>query len=97
MRWDSTFITSLTVNEYFHDGPDREIQVAVPMHLLKASCVPLRVWILRPAKGDQVKEKWRIVGKALLLGEPDLLTEATENAGEPGAKVILRERTIVGG
>jgi hypothetical protein len=97
MRWDSTFITSLTVNEYFHDGPDREIQVAVPMHLLKASCVPLRVWILRPAKGDQMKEKWRIVGKALLLGEPDLLTEATENAGKPGAKVILRERTIVGG
>ncbi|KAH7087428.1 hypothetical protein FB567DRAFT_621278 [Paraphoma chrysanthemicola] len=97
MRWDSTFITSLTVNEYFHDGPDREIQVAVPTHLLEASCVPLRVWILRPAKGGQGKEKWRIVGKALLLGEPDLLTEAAESAGKPEAKVILRERTIVCG
>ncbi|KAH7074529.1 hypothetical protein BKA63DRAFT_543345 [Paraphoma chrysanthemicola] len=97
MRWDSTFITSLTVNEYFQDGPDREIQVAVPTHLLETSCVPLRVWILRPAKGDQVKEKWRIVGKGLLLGELDLLTEAMESAGKPGAKIILRERTIVGG
>lgn len=97
MRWDSTFITSLILNEYFHDGPDREIQVAVPTHLLKTSCIPLRVWILRPAKGDQVKEKWRVVGKALLLGEPDLLTEAAESARKPGAKVILRERTVVGG
>lgn len=97
MRGDSTFITSLTVNEFFHGGTDREIQVAVPTHLLKTSCVPMRVWILRPAKGDQVKEKWRIVGKALLLGEPDLLTEAIESARKPGAKVILRERTVVGG
>lgn len=97
MRWDSTFITSLTINEHFDNGPDREIQVAVPTHLLKTSCMPLRVWILRPVKGDQVKEKWRIIGKGLLLGEPDLLTEAIESAGKPGAKVILRKRTIVGG
>ena len=97
MRWDSAFITSLTFNEFFYEEPDREIQVAVPTHLLKTSCVSLRVWILRPAKGDQVKEKWRIVGKALLLGEPDLLAEATESARKPGAKVILRERTVVGG
>ncbi|KAH6331912.1 hypothetical protein HBI37_181360 [Parastagonospora nodorum] len=97
MRWDSVFITSLTVNEYFLDGPDREIQVAVPTHLLKASCIPLRVWILRPAKDFQMREKWRIVGKGLLLGEPDLLTEAKESAGKPGAKVILRERVVVGG
>ncbi|CAA9960442.1 HET domain containing protein [Pyrenophora teres f. maculata] len=97
MLWDSAFITSLTVNEHFHDGPDREIQVAVPTHLLKKSCMPLRVWILRPVKDDQVKEKWRIVAKALLLGEPDLLTEAAQSAGKPGAKVILRERTVVSG
>jgi len=97
MRWDSTFITSLTVNEQFYDGPDEKIQVAVPTHLLKTSCIPLRVWILRPANGDQMKEKWRIIGKALLLGEPDLLTEAMESAGKPGAKVILRERTVIGG
>jgi len=32
-----------------------------------------------------------------LLGEPDLLTEAMESAGKPGAKVILRERTVIGG
>jgi hypothetical protein len=95
--WDSAFITSLTVNEYFHDGPHKEIQVAVPTLLLKTSCVPLRVWILRPAKGDQVEEKWRIVGKALLLGEPDLLTEAMESAGNPRAKVVLRERTVISG
>jgi hypothetical protein len=97
MYWDSAFITSLTVNEYFHDGPHKEIQVAVPTLLLKTSCVPLRVWILRPAKGDQVEEKWRIVGKALLLGEPDLLTEAMESAGNPRAKVVLRERTVISG
>ena len=72
------------------------MQVAVPTHLLETSCVPQRVWVFRPAKGDQAKEKWRIVGKALLLGEPDLLAEATESAGKPGVKVILRERTIVG-
>jgi len=97
MGCDSAFITSLTVNEHFRDGPDKKIQVAVPTHLLETPCIPLRVWILRPAKGDQVKEKWRIVGKALLLGEPDLLAEARESAGKPGAKVILRERTVIGG
>jgi hypothetical protein len=97
MYWDSIFISSLIVNEFFLDGKDSEIQVAVPTLLLGTSCMPLRVWILRPAKGERAKEKWRVVGKGLLLGEPDLLEEARESKGMPGAKVILRERIVVSG
>jgi hypothetical protein len=97
MYWDSIFITSLIINEFFLDGKDSEVQVAVPTLLLGTSCMPRRVWIMRPAKGEQVREKWRIVGKGLLLGEPDLLEEARESKGMPGAKVILRERIVVGG
>ncbi|KAI8940052.1 hypothetical protein NX059_003771 [Plenodomus lindquistii] len=95
--WDSVFITSLTCNEQFSGGPEREIRIAVPTDLLGTSCIPLRVWILRPAGGEAAREKWRVVGKGLLLGEPDLLQEARETEGVAGAKVFLTKRVIVGG
>jgi hypothetical protein len=52
---------------------------------------------LRPAKGERGEGKWRVVGKGLLLGEPDLREEARESKGRIGAKVFLRVRTVVGG
>ncbi|KAF1913518.1 hypothetical protein BDU57DRAFT_589176 [Ampelomyces quisqualis] len=97
MYWDSTIITSLTVNEFHKDGPDRELQAAVPVDLVGTSCLHPRVWILRPAKGEGGEGKWRIVGKGMLLGEPDLLAEVESSKGRVGAKVILKEGVIVGG
>lgn len=85
--------TAVHTNDHFKDGPFKELRAAVPIDLVGASCMLLRVWLLRPGKSEDGSEKWRLVAKTMLLGEPDLLSEA--NARESGA-VKLR-RTIVGG
>ncbi|KAF1848107.1 uncharacterized protein K460DRAFT_364098 [Cucurbitaria berberidis CBS 394.84] len=91
------FVTAMSINEHFSDGPAGELRAAVPTDLLDATCIPLRVWILRPAKGEQGEGKWRLVGKALLLGEPDLMSEARGSGGREDAVVSLKEKTVVGG
>jgi hypothetical protein len=91
------FSTAAAINEHFYDGPSEELRAAVPTDLLHATCIPLRVWILRPAKGDKGEGKWRIVGKALLLGEPDLMSEARVSGAREDAVVRLEKRTVVGG
>ncbi|KAH9879417.1 hypothetical protein J1614_002857 [Plenodomus biglobosus] len=50
-----------------------------------------------PSPPPPYPPEYRIVAKALLLGEPDLLQEALRSQGTPGANVILRERTVVCG
>ncbi|KAF2847825.1 hypothetical protein T440DRAFT_182885 [Plenodomus tracheiphilus IPT5] len=106
--WDTSFITSLTVNEKFKEGLDKDLRTAVPVDLLGTSCIPLRAWFLRPVdeeelgrkgekKEEEKREKWRVVGKGMLLGEPDLLGEARESEGMRGAKMLLKKRTIVSG
>ncbi|CAO2655704.1 Nn.00g045070.m01.CDS01 [Neocucurbitaria sp. VM-36] len=91
------FVTAAHINENFNDGPGEELRAAVPIDLLNATCQWLRVWILRPAKGEQGQNRWRLVGKALLLGEPDLMAEARSSMGRENAVVQLMERTVVGG
>ncbi|KAJ4305946.1 hypothetical protein N0V90_001479 [Kalmusia sp. IMI 367209] len=91
------FVTMTQINEHFSDGPMEELQAAVPTDLLNATCQSLRIWLLRPMRGKQGQGRWRLVGKALLLGEPDFTCEAKVTAGRKDAVVTLLESTIVSG
>jgi hypothetical protein len=92
------FITATHVSdEHWQDGPAEEIHAAIPTDLLSATCRPLRVWLLRSIKDNKRESKWRTVGKAVLLGEPDLMSEALRSKGRHDAVVELRERVVVGG
>jgi hypothetical protein len=96
---EQAVMTSPHINEHFNKGSLEELRVALPTDWVGASCIPLRLWILRPVKsggdrGDIVR--WRIAGKALLLGEPDLMEECRANRDREDA-VISLERTVVGG
>jgi hypothetical protein len=90
------FTTGAQVNAHFTDGPSDELVAAVPIDLFDMSCIPLRIWLLRPCKGKGATSQWRLVGKALLLGEPDLRMEARKSKGRDDAAVEFR-RVIVGG
>ena len=90
-------VTSMSFNEHFSDGPVEELQAVVPTDLLDATCIPLRVWILRPGKGEQGEGKWRIVGKALLLGESESMREVGVSRKRKDAIFTLRERTVICG
>lgn len=92
----SALVTSMHTNEHFDNGPWEELRAAMPTHLAGGSCVPLRLWVLRPMKDENGLEKWRLVGKAILLGEPDLMMEAKSSEGEEGGVVQLK-RAVIGG
>jgi hypothetical protein len=87
-------ITAMPVGGHFREGLTGDLQAAVPTDLLCATCRDYRVWILRSGTGEQ-EGKWVILGKALLLGEPDLIGEAKSNEGKADAVVAVKERTIV--
>jgi hypothetical protein len=89
-------VTGLHPKQYTDKGPMNELKLAVPIDLLNASCATLRVWILRPGKGETKGSKWRLVGKALLLGEPILMNEGISSAGTDKT-VVSVNRTVVTG
>jgi hypothetical protein len=86
------FVPGWLINEHLKDGPVEELKLAVPTDLLRTTCMHYRVWILRPGK----EGKWRLVAKALLMGEPDLLEEASRSSEEECAVVTL-SRVVVSG
>jgi hypothetical protein len=90
------FTTGAQSNEHFYDGPFEELQAAVPTDLLEATCIPLRIWLLRPVKDQGRMRRWRLVGKAMILGEPNLMAEAEAGEGRDDVMVEIR-RVIVGG
>jgi hypothetical protein len=92
----SAFTTGMEANANFWDGPPEELRAAIPTDVLNVGCIPLRIWLLRPGKSEKGRERWRRVGKAMLLGEPDLRKEAEESAGRNDA-VVKIQRMIVGG
>jgi hypothetical protein len=98
---DEAFMIGMTGNDHFSEGPPEELRAAILTDLLEANCGQPRLWILRPVKmegGEDDKiHKWRIVGKGMLLGEPDLMQEVGINGHEEDAVVTLRERSIVVG
>lgn len=90
------FTTGAQFNAHFQDGPFEEVRAALPTDLVDATCIPLRLWLLRPLKVGDAIVKWRLVGKAMLLGEPDLRKEAEMSKGRNDAVVEVR-RVIVSG
>ena len=93
---DHAFMTSMHVNEHFDDGPAEELKFAIPTDVLDSTCMALRIWVLRPQPGEG-QTRWRLVGKALLLGEPELLLKAESIGDYKGALVEVRKRMTVGG
>lgn len=95
---EQAFSTHVAANENFSSGPVEELKAAIPIDLLSLDCMRLKVWLLRPAKTDSEDgpTRWRVVGKTLLLGEPDLRQEADRSMGGQDAVVKIR-RAIVGG
>lgn len=90
-------MTGTLINEHWEGAVFEELQAAIPVDLLDASCIPLRIWILQPLeiKEDKVVS-WRIVAKALLLGEPDLMEEVRLNGNRDDAVVKLEMGVRVG-
>ena len=91
------FVTGMPINQHLSDGQTKELRAAVPVDLLDATCDSYRVWILQPRKCEQGESKWRLIGKALLLGEPDLMGEARMTEGRKDMVLALRKRTVVSG
>ena len=87
-----------------------EIRLAMPTDLIGSSCLPPRLWLLQPVVsasgtgdgGDGPGKRWRVVGKGMLLGEPDLWEELSpdlhgEDGGEGKRALTLgRNQIIVG-
>ncbi|CAJ2513890.1 Uu.00g020090.m01.CDS01 [Anthostomella pinea] len=80
-------------------------RLAVPRDVADSPCAVSRVWILQPLEDsdtfrndaglwESTGGRWRLVGKALLLGEPQLV--AGENA-ESKRVLTLRTRQVVTG
>ncbi|KAH6214061.1 hypothetical protein HBI42_145430 [Parastagonospora nodorum] len=90
------FVTGLHPKQYNDKGPMNELELAVPIDLLGASCATFRVWILRPGKGETKGSKWRLVGKALLLGEPILTNEGIPGAGTDETVVSVKRAVVTG-
>ena len=89
-------LTSMLSNENFKKGSPEELRVAIPTDLLVTTCIPLRVWILRPIKEHDNIMKWKIAAKAILLGEPDLMEELKLNGDKEDAPVTLRRAIVEG-
>ncbi|KAJ4338676.1 hypothetical protein N0V87_003800 [Didymella glomerata] len=90
------FTTGAEINAHFKDGPYEELQAVIPTDLLQETCIPLRIWLLRPKKLEDGTEIWRLAGKTRMLGEPDLSKEAEMSAGRDDA-VVKSRRVVVGG
>lgn len=90
------FVTGLHPKQYTDKGPMNELELAVPLDLLGASCASYRVWILRPGKGETKDSKWRLVGKALLVGEPTLVNEGIFSTSVDETVVSVKRAVITG-
>ncbi|KAI4937634.1 hypothetical protein J4E85_000069 [Alternaria conjuncta] len=91
-------MTITSIKEDWKDAKFEELQAAIPTDLLNASCMTSRVWILQPLEIDEgVVLRWKVVAKALLLGEPNLMEELRLHGNQDDAVVALKADTCVGG
>jgi hypothetical protein len=93
----SALVTALHVKEDFFEESLENLQFAVPADVLTEKCTALRVWLLRPTKDENSTGKWKLVGKALLLGEPDLSYALETSSGKESVLLISKKRMIIGG
>ena len=91
-------MTITSIKEDWKDAKLEELQAAIPTDLLNASCMTSRIWILQPLEIDEGDVlRWRIVAKALLLGEPDLVEELRLHGNQHDAVAALKADACVGG
>lgn len=95
---DLAFLTSKKMVEGFEKQCTKNLRLAIPKDLINESCMGLRVWILQP-KGES---EWRLVGKAFLLGEGDLMDIVKRKQGhdtkdEGESDTLWIERATIGG
>ncbi|RYP18873.1 hypothetical protein DL765_003661 [Monosporascus sp. GIB2] len=107
------FVSNVTINSHFSPADVGRIQAAIPTALLGSSCLPLRLWFLQPVApgdgdgeqeqgrtGDGEPWRWRVIGKAMLLGEPDLEAELDSRGGGDGGKettlTLRRNQVVIG-
>ncbi|OHF00893.1 hypothetical protein CORC01_03721 [Colletotrichum orchidophilum] len=78
---------------------DTRMRVAVPTDLLQEDCAWMRAWLLVPVDGDDSKGAWKVAGKTLLLGEPDLMAELKqmEDSGHSDPIMSLQTRQVIAG
>lgn len=89
--------TSAIIREGFKD---KQIRLAIPRDLVDSTCDAPRVWILSPVADSGYTDiaagcPWHLVGKGLLLGEPDLLAEMERDVPMDQKGVFLGPRQIV--
>ena len=95
---DFAFVSNIKMYEEFQKEPRKNLRLAIPKDLLGHNCMGLRVWVLQP----RAEGKWRLVGKALLLGEGDLekgLSRKPENntaRSEKSNKYWIEKATVEG-
>ncbi|RYP74227.1 hypothetical protein DL771_003160 [Monosporascus sp. 5C6A] len=103
-------VSNVNFNWDFSPADVGRIQMAIPTALLRSSCLPLRLWLLQPVDpGDGEQEqsrtgegepgRWRVVGKAILLGELDLEAElgSRGDGDEKETTLTLRRNQVVVG
>lgn len=91
-------MTIMSVKKDCEDANLEELQVAIPTDLLNATCMSSRVWILQPLEiNEGVVLSWRVVAKALLLGEPNLMEEVRLHGNRDDAAMVLKAGTWVAG
>ncbi|RYO99079.1 hypothetical protein DL766_007913 [Monosporascus sp. MC13-8B] len=110
---DQALVSNVTINSHFSPADAGRIQAAIPTALLGSSCLPLRLWLPQPVTprdgdgeqeqgrtGDGEPGRWRVVGKAMLLGEPDLEAELDScgggDSGEETTLTLRRNQVVVG-
>lgn len=82
-------------------GDEARMRLAIPTDLPKGDCAWTRAWLLAPADGEENEGCWRVVAKAFLLGEPDIMgtidTCTAGNEDETNSGASLRTMQIIVG
>lgn len=89
-------VTAVHTSKSFKDGLFSDLRAAVPTDLMHGPCTPLRVWLLQPRKSEFGVERWKLVGKAMLLGEPELVSEAKGSKRNNNSMLLLKRAVISG-
>ncbi|KAK1624315.1 heterokaryon incompatibility protein-domain-containing protein [Colletotrichum phormii] len=80
---------------------DTRMRVAVPTDLLEDDCAWMRAWLLVPLDDEDMDSKgaWKVAGKTLLLGEPDLSANLRqmEDGGCSDSFMSLHARQVIVG
>lgn len=94
---EGALVTSPIIRQGF---VGKQIRLAIPRDLVGHHCDVPRVWLLSPVEGSGFTEigegcHWHLVGKALLLGEPDLEAEMRREVPPEQKGVFLAHRQVV--